>query len=347
MMTAHPRRRRILAALLSFTATASTAACSRPGVLLASRPAPIRPTVTLGHLLVEPDDGYGPVDAFIGRAKHSLDMTMYELADPTAESALIADAARGVDVRVLLDHAYSGASVNGRAWRRLHAGGVHVAWSHSGQIFHQKTITIDGTASLIMTGNLTSTYFPTTRDFAVTDTGATDVEAIEATFNADFAGSVRAVTPPAPDLVWSPGGQGAIIDLLDSARVAVSIENEEMDSAPVESALERDARRGVRIAVVMTASFRWDAVFDNLESAGIRVYVYHGELPRYIHAKAIVVDAGRTDQRACIGSQNFSTASLDYDRELGVMTTDPAIVHRLAITLAADARGGVAWPSRR
>ncbi len=39
-------------------------------------------------------------------------MTMYELSDPTAEQILIADHKRGVRVRVLLDHDYSGGSVN-------------------------------------------------------------------------------------------------------------------------------------------------------------------------------------------------------------------------------------------
>ena len=36
----------------------------------------------------------------------------------------------------------------------------------------------------------------------------------------------------------------------------------------------------------------------------------------YIHAKAIVADAGRSGQRALVGSQNFSVASLGYNREL-------------------------------
>ena len=49
----------------------------------------------------------------------------------------------------------------------------------------------------------------------------------------------------------------------------------------------------------------------------------------YIHAKAIGADAGRPGQQVLVGSQNFSVASLGYNRELGVITTDPAVVAAL------------------
>ena len=57
----------------------------------------------------------------------------------------------------------------------------------------------------------------------------------------------------------------------------------------------------------------------------------------YIHAKVIVVD-GAT---AFVGSQNFSTSSLDDNRELGVITTDPVVVTSVSTTLAQDAAGAV------
>jgi phosphatidylserine/phosphatidylglycerophosphate/cardiolipin synthase-like enzyme len=55
------------------------------------------------RLLTEPGSGIGPIYKLITGAKHSVDLTMYELIDPTAEADLAADAARGVNVRVLLD----------------------------------------------------------------------------------------------------------------------------------------------------------------------------------------------------------------------------------------------------
>ncbi len=317
------------------------------GTTGSSLPAPPAPGPTAGlpagRLLVEPDDGQGPVDRFIASARRSLDMTMYELSDPPAEAALAADAARGVRVRVLLDRAYAGAAVNGPAAAALAAAGVHVTWFRAGVLLHQKTITVDGTRSLIMTGNLTARYEPTSRDFAVVDADPTDVDAIESMFAADLSGGLPVVGGPDGDLLWSPGSEGALVGLIGAARHTVVTESEEMDSQAVEAALEGDARRGVDVDVVMTDSSSWSAAFGALTAAGVHVVVYRGESPRYIHAKAVLVDGGLAGQRAFVGSENFSTASLRYDRELGIVTSDPVVLARLGTVLAGDVRGGIPW----
>jgi phosphatidylserine/phosphatidylglycerophosphate/cardiolipin synthase-like enzyme len=61
----------------------------------------------------------------------------------------------------------------------------------------------------------------------------------------------------------------------------------------------------------------------------------------YIHAKVIVVDAGTASEKAFVGSENFSTASMGYNRELGITTNDPAIVNQLAKTLGQDYDGAL------
>jgi hypothetical protein len=55
---------------------------------------------------------------------------MYELRDATAEADLAADAARGVDVRVLLDR-HLERSRNIAAYDYLAAHRVHVRWAAS------------------------------------------------------------------------------------------------------------------------------------------------------------------------------------------------------------------------
>jgi len=50
-----------------------------------------------------PDQGFTPVYNFINSATKTLDMTMYELVDTTAENDLVALAKKGVVVRVILD----------------------------------------------------------------------------------------------------------------------------------------------------------------------------------------------------------------------------------------------------
>jgi hypothetical protein len=44
-----------------------------------------------------------------------------------------------------------------------------------------------------------------------------------------------------------------------------------------------------------------------------------------------------------VGPQNFSVASLDYNGELGILTTDPAVVSVIAAALSADYAGATPY----
>jgi len=300
-----------------------------------SRPAP-GPAL---RVLTEPGAGIGPIYQLITGARSSVDLTMYELADPTAEEDLAADAARGVDVRVLLDQ-HLERTANTSAYDYLSAHGVHVRWAPAETTYHQKTLTVDDATSVVMTLNLVADDYAGTRDFAVIDTDRGDVEAIVATFNADFTGG-GGTTPDGTDLVWSPtNAQASVLSVINGASRTLAVEDEEMDDPDVTDALAAAAQRGVDVTITMTADPEWDEAFSELVRAGARVRLYadnSGSL--YIHAKAIVADAGQTGQQVLVGSQNFSVASLDYNRELGILTSDPAVVAAIAATLSSDYAG--------
>jgi cardiolipin synthase A/B len=317
-------------------------ASSQPAVQPASpqpaSPAPSAPSAPAAGLsvLTEPQAGIGPIYRLITGARHSVDMTMYELRDPTAEADLAADAARGVDVRVILDRNLE-QSRNTAAYDYLAARHVHVVWAPDGTTYHQKTLTVDGATSVIMTLNMVAEDYPDTRDFAVVDTDRADVAAIVATFDADFSG--HAVRPPdGADLVWSPtNAEASVLAVIQGARHSLAVENEEMDDSAITSALAAAARRGVSVTITMTADPEWDEAFSELTRDGVHVRLYpDSSRALYIHAKAIVADAGLPGRRALIGSQNFSVASLDYNRELGIRTTSPAVIAAVSAVLTRD-----------
>jgi phosphatidylserine/phosphatidylglycerophosphate/cardiolipin synthase-like enzyme len=310
--------------------------------MAATNPSP-PDTVPAPALLTEPGQ-IAPIYTALNSARRTIDMTMYELEDPTAERALAAAARRGVDVRVLLDGGYygGGSPANAGAFAYLRAHNVQVRWSPSYfALTHQKTITIDRRRSLVMTLNLTSQYYANTRDFAVDDQQPRDVAAIEATFAADWGG--RRIVPPVGfgDLLWSPGAERALVGLIAGARASLDLENEEMADRPVIAALCAAVQRGVRVRVVMTYASEWAGAFSTLGRCGAKVHLFHGETPLYIHAKVIVTD--RT--LAYLGSQNFSYTSLERNRELGVIVTSDPIVHSLESTFGADF--GLARPLAR
>ena len=289
------------------------------------------------RLVIEPDDGMTPIYDLITSAKHTLDMTMYELTDTMVTGMLTAAAKSGVTVRVILDDNLEMYS-NTAAYDALGAGSVQVHWANTAYAAtHQKTITVDGAqVSAIMTLNLTPDDYVTSRDFAVITTDAADVAAIEATFNADFLN--ESGTPGVgTDLVWSPtNSQAALLALINGAKATLLVENEEMSETEIVSALEGAATRGVKVEVVMTASKSWDAEFTALEAAGVKVVTYDRNAPLYIHAKVILADYGAAGASVFIGSENFSYSSLTKNRELGLITSDSAIMSSVEATLSKD-----------
>jgi cardiolipin synthase A/B len=333
------RRNGATAKRSSTSTTASTPAAGPTTTTpVTSTPTTVAPSALSAlSLLAEPQAGMTPLYDFMSSARKSLDMTMYELSDPTAEQILVADHKRGVQVRVLLDHDYTGGSVNQAAYAALSGAGVPVAWANDSEIFHQKTITVDGDESAVMTGNLTPQYYATTRDFVVMDSQAPDVAAIESVFAKDWAGAAPSPGLSGIDLVWSPGSEEQLVAVIGSAAHTVVVENEEMDSTSIERALASDAERGVDVTVVMTADSEWDAAFSQLESDGVHVVLYPDTASAlYIHAKVIDVDG----TKAFIGSENFSTASLDYNRELGLVTSAAGVLGPLNSTLSSDTSNG-------
>jgi cardiolipin synthase A/B len=294
-------------------------------------------------LITEPGAGFGPVYRLIGRARHSIDVTMYEFADGTAERDLAAAARRRVTVRVILDRREK--TRNTSAYDYFRAHGVHVTWSSASfEYTHQKTMVIDEADAVIMTANLTSEYYRTSRDFLVTDKNHSDISAIRRVFDADFAH--RAVTPgDGRDLVWSPtDSQRKMLAVINGARRSLRIYSEEMADSAVDDALIAAARRGVSVAVCgENAGGEYDREYASLARAGVRISYFRSPGGFYIHGKMIEADYGTSRARVFIGSENFSVASLSRNRELGLITTARPVLASLARTFAADFARGKRW----
>ena len=281
------------------------------------------------RLVQYPRAGFGGFYTQIAHAQRTIDMEMYELEDRTAERDLVAAAARGVRVRVLLDRAFSGARVNSGAAHYLAAHGVEVRWAPAGYIFHIKTTTFDAKTADISTANLVSAYYRTTRDAEIVDSDPAQVRAIEGTFSNDWtagpAGSPRSQTVQAPGLIWSPDtgsgtAEAALVKQIGSARRTIDFESEELADPAIYQALAADGRRGVRCRVVMTRSSEWDSAFRVVTKAGCLVRLFpDSSTALYIHEKLILDDPGTARESLLIGSQNASVTSLTRNRELGIL----------------------------
>jgi cardiolipin synthase len=287
------------------------------------------------YLITEPETGIAPVISFIESASSSVDLVMYQLQDSEIEQALVADKTHGITVRVLLNGGYYGKKESGKndaAYQYLSTNGVAVAWTPTYfALTHQKTVVVDGKTAMIMTMNLTPQYYASGREFIVVDSDSADVSAIEDAFTDDWNNG-HATASNGDSLVWSPGSESAILSLINNAQTSLDIYNEEMADTTITNALEDAARRGVTVRVDMTYASEWKKAFTALTGAGVTIHTFATKAPLYIHAKVIVAD----DSKAFIGSENFSSGSLNKNRELGIIVSDQATIGSLEKTFETD-----------
>jgi hypothetical protein len=310
------------------------------GCLTAAAVVPAR-AATDFSLVILPDQGENAIDNFVNSATSSINVTIYELNDTTLVNDLVAREKAGVAVRVILDQAQK--SYNTAAYNALTAGGVGVVWSSATFTYtHQKTITVNNDESYISTGNFDTAYYATSRDYGVFDTDASDVAAIVAVFNADYAHT--SITPSdGDDLVWSPtDSQTRLLALINGATKSLDIEQEEFSDTAIINALVAAEKRGVTVRVVLEDPSSYSSEVSEVEAAGGQVTGYSSSTGFYIHAKTIIADYGTSAQKAFAGSENFSSNSLNDNRELGLITTDTGVVDGLESTFAGDFSGSAA-----
>ena len=289
-------------------------------------------------LLILPDQGENAIYNFVNSATSSIDMTIYELNDVTLENDLVSREKAGVDVRVILDQAQK--SYTTAAYNLLTAGGVGVVWSSTAFTYtHQKTITVNNDESYISTGNFDNTYYATSRDYGVFDTDANDVAAIVAVFNADYTHT--SITPSdGDDLVWSPtDSQSHLLALIDGAQHSLDIEQEEFSDTTVVNAIVADENRGVTVRVVIEDPSEYSSELNEITAAGGKVTGYSSSTGFYIHAKTVIADYGYSTAKAFVGSENFSSGSLNDNRELGMITADSGVVTGVETTFDGDFSG--------
>ena len=171
-----------------------------------------------------------------------------------------------------------------------------------------------------------------------------DIAAIQSAFNADFDGA-RQDAGAGADLVWSPTtSQSDLLQLINGAHQSLLVENEEMDSTDITDALigGRAPRRQCRdlhdqlVGVVVGVSrvdFGWST------PAGCTPPTRRStSTPRCWCATRAPVP-----QVAFVGSQNFSTESLRYNRELGVTLRSASLIGQLGTMIRGDYNGAAPW----
>ncbi|MDA8336497.1 MAG: phosphatidylserine/phosphatidylglycerophosphate/cardiolipin synthase family protein [Peptococcaceae bacterium] len=304
--------------LIVLVASCSTRQGLITGLTGTGGPAP----AATASLIVEPQAGPDPYLRLIDGAKTQIDVNSYILTDRTVVTALTRAAARGVTTRILVDgHPYDDKQAVIQEQTVFAGTRVQVKLAAARFTFdHAKYLVVDpntpAAAGILGSSNLTASGLGDgNREFDVATTDPATVAAMAAVFDSDWNGTATGSGPRAA-LVLSPGAQGVLLHLIDSAKNQVLIETEEFGDVPaIKAALVARARAGAHVAIILPPGAK--ANTRDLAAAGVTVL----QLTKpYVHAKMIL-----TDDQVFIGSQNFSLTSLDHNREMGIILTGLAV----------------------
>lgn len=300
------------------------------------------------QLFVEPDAGSKVVLDAINNSRQSVWMVMYLLTNKDVTAALQSAAQRGVDVRVILEtRPFGGGGANPKQTiDQLVAAGAKAQGSNheSFALTHQKTLIIDGKATYIMTCNFTLSALggsssTKNREYGVIDTNPQDVKDVADIFNADWT-STKYPEVKNSHLVVSPLNSRSMLEgLINGAQKSLLIEAELLQDDSTTLALTNAAKRGVKVQILLPKPKSASSDDDNEPSnaddirsvTGAKGEV-HFSSKLYMHAKIIIAD----DQKAYVGSINFSRASMERNRELGIVLSDRSILTTLSQTFQTD-----------
>ncbi len=284
-------------------------------------------------LYEEPDAGHQPILDAIHAAQKEILVEVYLLSDKQIIQALVDATSRGVDVKVMMEqHPFGSGSLNEKSKEQLDASGISTEWSNpTFTLTHEKSITIDGSETFILSQNLTASAFTKNREHDVLDTNPQDVTEVRTIFYDDW--EKKPFSPPQnTSIIESPDtSRTVLVALVTGATKSLDAETEDIDDDQLISAFcDRAKIITVRLLTPTLSQLSSNKnSLTKLSSCGVEVKTISSP---YMHAKMLVSD----NTKAYIGSINFSTQSMDQNRELGIILTVPDDIETLENTFEKD-----------
>ncbi|NOZ05566.1 MAG: hypothetical protein GXP41_04325 [Chloroflexi bacterium] len=286
-------------------------------------------------LFIEPQAGKEPVLEAMNGAKKTLRVVVYQITDPAFIQAMKGAVGRGVDVRLILElNPYGGSSGNADVGVDLQSAGVKLKWDpRTINYLHEKAIVVDDEYVVLTTGNLTASAYSANREYGLIIHDPAVVQEVVRVFQADWERTRPQVSHP--DLAWAPlNARPFLLKLIDGAQESIDMEQQNMQDAEIEDHLIQAIRRGVRVRLISSPHYPIES--DNDEPGREKLRQAGGQVrylqDPYVHAKVFIIDG----RQGFVGSENLTTNSLDFNRELGMRFDDSVAVGQMRDQFAAD-----------
>lgn len=283
-------------------------------------------------LFIQPEDGKAFLVDGIKAARKEVLVEVYLLSDRDVITALEDSFSNGNLVQVILEcHPFGGGNINTKTKKELESKKIPTKCaSDKFALTHEKAVIVDASTAYILSQNITPTSFSKNREYDVMDINKQDVDEVRNIFMADWNNT--SFTPTDNNIIESPNtARAGLTDLINGAKAEIDIEAEVIDDAAMTNLLLEKAKT-VKVKMIFPTLKQISANkkdIDLLVAGGVEVKTTSSP---YMHAKMIMVD----NSKVYTGSINLSSASMDENREVGIIYTQNDVVQRIGKTFDGD-----------
>ncbi len=248
---------------------------------------------------------------------------VYIFTETRLQKALIQAYERWVDVKVILEkNVYKAPSMNKKAFQNFEKHGIPVVWSNAKNyaLNHTKMMIVDDEA-VVSTGNYSYSSFRYNREFFLIFADQKIIQILSDIFLKDFVWEKYETHHP--NLILSPFSTRTKFEyLLGNAQKKIQMYSLNFSDSRIKQLLIDKHKSWVQVEIIFPDDKKVDSnseILQDFRKAGIS-FVQVSKPP--IHAKSILVD----EKYLYVGSVNFSSASIERNREIGFLLKNPEII---------------------
>ena len=267
------------------------------------------------------------LDKIVDKILNSKDrvyLEVYMLTETRIKQALIDAKNNWVEVKVILEkNPYKANSINNKHFKFLQDAWINIVWSNPDlySLNHSKFIIIDNEV-ILSTWNFTYSTFAFNRDLFLFSKDQNLLNNLLFIFNWDFLWKNTNIY--SDNLVLSPSYSRNKFEILFSeAKSSIDLYFQYLSDEKLENLLIKKSKQWVKIRVIVSEDFYNEekTKITNLWNIWIEIKPL---LDSKNHSKAILIDS----KYLFIWSVNFSSYSLDKNREVWIILTNEDIISK-------------------
>jgi len=269
----------------------------------------------------------------INNAENEIFLEVYMLTEKRIQESLIKAHNRWIELKIILEKdPYMAYSINDKAYNKLEKAWIDIIWSSKNNYSfnHSKILIIDD-LSIISTGNFSYSTFTKNRDFFIFTEDLNTKNKLKENFYNDYNSTKINIFDN--NLIFSPNSSRIKFEkLFDEAERNIKMYFQYLkDDELVNKLINIKKEKNISIEIIIPNTATEDENTIKLKNAWINILV----LPKYkMHAKAILVD----EKYLFIWSINFSTYSIDRNREIWILIKNKNIIDEFLAIFSQDSK---------